>query len=199
MKTRAFVLMAILVVMSTSCALGSGDVTIVFNGGGINNRVFLGDMNTLEIFIRNSAPLYSMSLGFKFTSVIPGFSWITPYGNIPGGQPYVQEYGDAVGTFDLGGLQFSTAFLPDTILITGAASHSSFTGTYCFDKALPALYYWRQPMVEYTPAVLRSIISSFRHRESGRSTKAAVRMLRPSSGSPTPPCPIPTRPPGCSF
>jgi PKD repeat protein len=110
----------------------TGDVTVQFNGGGADNKVYIGEENTLQIFITNAdGPLLGMMLGFGFTSAVPGFSWKTPYGNMPIGPfKYVQEWGDAVGTFDLTRLKFVHAInvppvfetLPDSFLIGGAAT-----------------------------------------------------------------------------
>jgi PKD repeat protein len=100
----------------------TGDVTVQFNGGGADNKVYIGEENTLQIFITNAdGPLFGISLGFSFTSAVPGFSWKTPYGNKPAGPKYIQEWGDAVGAMD-GMLKFTYTSLPDMFLIGGAAT-----------------------------------------------------------------------------
>jgi PKD repeat protein len=101
----------------------TGDVTVQFNGGGADNKVFIGEENTLQIFITNAdGPLMGISLGFSFTSAVPGFSWKTPHGNKPAGPfKYVQEWGDALGAMD-GNLKFTSTSLPDTFLIGGSAT-----------------------------------------------------------------------------
>ncbi|MCX6833131.1 MAG: PKD domain-containing protein [candidate division Zixibacteria bacterium] len=100
----------------------TGDITVQFNGGGADNKVYIGEENTLQIFITNAdGPLFGISLGFSFTSAVPGFSWKTPYGNKPAGPKYIQEWGDAVGAMD-GVLKFTYTSLPDMFLIGGAAT-----------------------------------------------------------------------------
>ncbi|MCX6832252.1 MAG: PKD domain-containing protein, partial [candidate division Zixibacteria bacterium] len=107
----------------------TGDVTVQFNGGGDDNKVFIGEENRLQIFIENpGGALVGMSLGFGFTSAVPGFSWKTPYGNKPlppRPSTYVQEYADAIDKLGNNGLNFGTWLLPDAFLMGGAAASSS--------------------------------------------------------------------------
>ncbi|MCX6832485.1 MAG: hypothetical protein NT028_10220, partial [candidate division Zixibacteria bacterium] len=125
----------------------TGDVTVQFNGGGANNKVFIGEENTLQIFIKNpGGAIYGMSLGFGFTSAVPGFSWKTPYGNkpLPPKPKYVQEYGDAVDKFDVGGFHCDMPSPPTPFLMGGAADvaplpvHATSTMLYDLKLIMPA-------------------------------------------------------------
>jgi hypothetical protein len=125
----------------------TGDVTVQFNGGGANNKVFIGEENTLQIFITNpGGAIYGMSLGFGFTSAVPGFSWKTPYGNkpLPPKPKYVQEYGDAVDKFDVGGFHCDMPSPPTPFLMGGAADvaplpvHATSTMLYDLKLIMPA-------------------------------------------------------------
>jgi len=150
----------------------TGDVWVQFNGGGADNKVFIGEENHLQIFIKNpGGAIKGMTLGFGFTSAVAGFSWKTPYGNKPNPGPYspnkyVQEYADAVDTFDPNGLQFGTWLLPNSFLIGGTstsqdlpvhatstmlydlvlimpADPSEYVGGFCIDNiSIPPAGYW---------------------------------------------------------
>jgi len=127
----------------------TGDVTVQFNGGGADNKVYIGEENTLQIFIKNpGGAIVAMSLGFGFSSDVSGFYWRTPYGNRPIPGPYspstyVQEYYDAVNTFMDNGLSFNRLFLPDAFLIGGSSNSSTpsylpahATSTWLYDLKL---------------------------------------------------------------
>jgi hypothetical protein len=46
---------------------GFGNVKIQFNGGGMNDRLFIGRENTLEILVETPEPVRGTSLAFEFT------------------------------------------------------------------------------------------------------------------------------------
>jgi hypothetical protein len=134
-----------MLLLSLSAFGETADVSVQFNGGGGNNKVFTGETNALELLITNSNAASGMSLGFGFTSMVAGFSWQTPYGNKPDiGSKYVQEYGDAVNKFDLGGLNFNVLGLPGSWLMGGAAigaplpAHAVQTKLYDLHLIMPA-------------------------------------------------------------
>jgi hypothetical protein len=119
MKSVTVLLM--LLVSSHLCyGYGTGDVTVILNGGA--NVVYGGAFNTLEIWIANDARLNGESSGFEFywpTQVM--IVWNTFYGS----SPPVQEHGDAIGAWILGGLNsvddFSSIGSPDHIMFGGAS------------------------------------------------------------------------------
>jgi len=120
-------LTSFMLLLSLSAYAASGDITLRFNGGGANDQVYTGETNTLEFMVTNDNPLLGMSLGFGLSNTSPAtYTVVTPYGNkpgVPGPVPpkYIQEYGDALGAFDLGGLQFTSTSLPGSFLLGGAA------------------------------------------------------------------------------
>lgn len=134
-----------LIIGSTALGTGSGDVTIKIRNtsGSGNGPVILGAVNVLEFWISNSVPLDSMSLAFEVSYQTP-IVWVKPYGNRPAppppeNMPCIQEYGDAMGAFDLGFLKFDDRrdnVSPDTFMFGGAASawplpvHSTNTQLY---------------------------------------------------------------------
>jgi hypothetical protein len=120
------VLSLALLTAPTGFANGNGDVTVKFNMDkppSQQNHLWVDDWNNLEIWIKNDAPLYHISIGLKFDySVIDSGRFQIGYGNRPiVGSRYIQEYGDAIGKFDSGGLQaiFSEKF--DSLYIWGTA------------------------------------------------------------------------------
>ncbi|MCK4857167.1 MAG: hypothetical protein KAT58_04290 [candidate division Zixibacteria bacterium] len=66
-----------------AATVGGGNVYVQFNGGGIDNRLYSGRKNTLEILVTNDAPLGGLSLGFEFTCTAGSgsFSWVEGYGD----------------------------------------------------------------------------------------------------------------------
>ena len=141
MKRNCLVLISFLLLLSMSAfAAGPGNVEVKFPG----NEVFTGTNNTFELWINNAGALKGMSIGFGFTSMVPGYSWLTPHGNMPAGTPYVQEFGDAIGKFDLGGLMFTSTSLPSSFLLGGAAlaaplpAHAASTKLYDLVLVMPA-------------------------------------------------------------
>jgi hypothetical protein len=130
MKTKLLLTAALLVVsvfmVASTSAQSRGDVTIKINPP--DNKVYSGETNTFEFWYRNDGALKGMVVPFFVTSNIPTFSWLQPYGNTylnTGGPhlPILRLYGDAIGTFDLGG--FRIGFFPtiesDTLALWGAA------------------------------------------------------------------------------
>ena len=117
-------------------AQNRGDVTIKLNGGGSENKIYVNQDNTLQFYVKNSGALKGMSLGFAFSSTVGPVTFVTPYGTKPAGTPYLAEHNDAVGKFDLGGLQVTITSMPDSVLIGGAAlnlplpAHASSTLLY---------------------------------------------------------------------
>jgi|GEM_PF-942993 len=115
MKRNCLVLIFLFMLLLTTGAFGySGDVCVKFNPD-VDGNVWYGQENTVEIWIQNSDPIQGLSIGFEFTSTLPGMSWKTPYGNKPNGQSplpptpactkkpmthYVQEWGDVVGALN---------------------------------------------------------------------------------------------------
>ena len=107
-------------------ASGQGDVSIKLNGGA--NVAYIGETNTMEIWITNDAQLTAISTCFKIDIDDP-YTWVKPYGNRPPSAPVVNEEGDAVGKFDAtGGLNvidriFNTR--PDTVMLNGSRQHAA--------------------------------------------------------------------------
>ncbi len=130
----------IAVFMNTTTQIHCGDVEIRLNNG--NDVAYIGQTNTLEIWIRNSRALTSMSMGYDFT-IGRAYSFNASYGN----KGYVDEEGNAVGRFDLGGLQVSPVMSGgqlDKVLIGGAAIvnplpvHSGLTLCYTMQFTINA-------------------------------------------------------------
>jgi hypothetical protein len=129
---------------------GISNVVVRFNGGGENNRLYIGEKNRLEILIKNDRPLSGMSMGFGFTYTAGGgaFSWVEGYGDRPANAPHpkiVKIHGDAEGALtDLGGLQVNVRHLPDSVMIGGLAIatplpvHSDTTLLYSMLVDIPA-------------------------------------------------------------
>jgi len=133
MKRNCLVLIFLFMLLLTAGAFAqSGDVTIKFNDA---NQVWFGTQNTMEIWVTNSNDIMGLSLGFEFTSSIPGFTWQAGYGNKPSGTKYVQEYGDFVGGMD-NALKFTSSAIavpplfPLRFLIGGAATPVDPDGGY---------------------------------------------------------------------
>jgi hypothetical protein len=120
-----------------SSGSGLGDVSIKLNGG--ENVAYIGETNTMEVWITNDAPLSVLSLCFKLDIKVP-YTWVKPYGTRPPANPIVKEEGDASGRFDAtSGLNvidhiFNTR--PDTVLFNGSANSNKLpahaTSTLCY-------------------------------------------------------------------
>jgi len=105
------------VAVSQNTKSGFGDVTVHLNGGA--DVAYIGDTNTIELYITNDAPLNGLSLGFEF-SIQTAYEFDSTHGYVN----YVKPEGDAVGAFLSLGF-FETANVdnadPDSILIGGAS------------------------------------------------------------------------------
>jgi len=117
-----------LLLTASAFAVESGDVTFKFNPA-FDGNVWYNYDNHVEIWITNSADIMGLSLGFGFTSTLPGFTWKTPYGNKPSGAKYIQEWGDCIGGMD-NALKFTATSLPNAFLIGGAATPVDPDGGY---------------------------------------------------------------------
>jgi hypothetical protein len=116
---------------------GVGDVTIKLNGGA--NVAYIGQVNTIEIWITNDAQLNLISTCYKIDINQP-YTWVKPYGTRPPALPVIMEHNDAVGRFDqTGGLNaidhiYNTK--PDTIHFNGSAVNNKLpvhiTSTLCY-------------------------------------------------------------------
>lgn len=115
---------ALVAIMSVvASAYQPADISIRFNGGGSHNKIYVGRDNIMEILIRNDSAIRAISIGFQCTSSSGSFSWVTPYGTKPVATPYVKEYGDVIGAFDLTDGIITVLRLPDTILIGAVAQY----------------------------------------------------------------------------
>jgi len=95
---------------------GNGDISIHLNGG--DDVAYIGEVNTLEIWIANDARLQYLSAGFEITYAT-ALAWDMVYGS----HPPVNEHGRAIGCWDLIFLvthDFSNVS-PDHILLEGIA------------------------------------------------------------------------------
>jgi hypothetical protein len=142
MKRNCLVLIFLFMLLLTASAFaGVPDVTIKINPS-LGGMVYYGYENAYEIWIQNDQELLGFSLGFKFVSSVPGFSWKKPYGNMPLGPPAVKQIkeegdsADVVGCWELTGVKFSHSWpvtfaetLPFKYLIGGAATPYSPDGT----------------------------------------------------------------------
>jgi hypothetical protein len=125
MKLRLLMLvlgLAMVVIPAAAFANGNGSVIVSSHSCSIGDYVLYGGENYIEISIMNDAPLYEISIGLQFTATNATYRFVTPYGSVPSGSPYVEVLNDAVGAFDLGGLQVDTSGLPNSIVLHGQAS-----------------------------------------------------------------------------
>jgi hypothetical protein len=111
---------------SMESAKGKSNVIVRFNGGGDNNKVYIGEKNTLEILISNPVTLQSMSIGFGFITKAKGFKIVTGYGDINGTADGVKgilkDHANAKKNFNMGGVLVNDQNLPDQILIGGVST-----------------------------------------------------------------------------
>ncbi len=127
MKRTGLILIAVSVLMLLSWqhlgATGQGDVTIKLNGGA--NVAYIGETNTMEVWITNDVQLSSISMCFKLDINVP-YTWVKPYGTRPPASPVVKEEGDAIGKFDATGglvvIDRINSAKPDTLDMNGAAN-----------------------------------------------------------------------------
>lgn len=123
-------LTGVIILLFSAGLANSGDVTVRISDSAHNvrDKVLLGMTNYLEFWIQNDVALDGMVLTFRVDFQVP-IVWVKPYGNRPAPQPgivpCIKEYGDAIGAFDLGNLQFTDKrdnVTPDTFMLNGAAS-----------------------------------------------------------------------------
>ncbi len=145
MKRNCLVLFISFMLLLSASVFASGDVTVKFNMQyplSLQNKVYVGQENPFELWVTNTGPILGTTLGFQFTaSPALAFTWKTPFGNKPNsGAKYVQEYGDALGAFDVGGLKFTASALPGSWMIGGAAQDvplpAHATSTLCWSLVL---------------------------------------------------------------
>jgi hypothetical protein len=139
MKRSHFITFVLLLLVSGPglWAAGLGDVSIKLNGGA--NVAYIGETNTMEIWITNDAQLSAVSLCFKVDINDP-YTWVRPYGNRPTTNPVVNEEGDAIGKFDatlgLNVIDHINNTKPDTVMLNGAANSQRLpihtTSTLCY-------------------------------------------------------------------
>jgi phosphoribosyl-AMP cyclohydrolase len=101
----------------SAMAIQVGDVEIRLNGCA--DMAFIGQTNIVEIWIANDALLNGMVIGFDF-DIGRTFQFNSTYGS----HGYVNEEGDAVGVWNLGGLIVTSYFdntTPQQVLFGGAA------------------------------------------------------------------------------
>jgi hypothetical protein len=150
MNKTNYALLIVLLILAFSTMLfanGNGDVSIKINGkapGDWLTPIVVGcDLNFLEIWIMNDAPLSRLSIGLKFDNAGLPFELVTPYGSLPEGGAYLQEHGSAIGAFGPGGLTIDTSRLPDTLLLVGNSStnplprHATWTLCYSMRIRIP--------------------------------------------------------------
>lgn len=104
-------------IVGATFGYGNGDVTIHLNGG--DDIAYVGEINTLEIWIANDADLSTITPAFEIT-FSTGLTWEMGYGD----HAPVNEEGRAVGRFDLTGLVVNNDFddtSPDHVVIKGVA------------------------------------------------------------------------------
>lgn len=104
----------------------SYQVIVQFNGGGENNKVYIGEKNTLEILIANEAVLQSMSIGFGFITDVEDFRIVEGYGDVHGtangSKGILQDHIKAAKAFNMGGVLVNDTGLPHQVLIGGVSS-----------------------------------------------------------------------------
>lgn len=101
----------------TVWGLGNGDYSVYLNGG--DSVAYIGEVNTLEIWIANDAVLSSMNPAIEITFAT-AFSWDMGYGNFPP----VKEEGRAIGCWNLTSLVVNQDFdnaSPEHLMIGGVA------------------------------------------------------------------------------
>jgi hypothetical protein len=129
MKLRSLLFVTGLVIMSIPTVVfanGNGDVTIQMCGNNPsveNVEIVIGRWDTFDIWIKNDAPLYGISLAFSIDFGDVPFYFDSPYGQFPPEQPVVSFQGVGVyGAFDPAGLQVEAELLPGIVYIHGSAT-----------------------------------------------------------------------------
>jgi len=102
------------------------NVIVRFNGGGDNNKVYIGEKNTLEILIDNPDTLQSISMGFGFISKAKDFKIVDGYGDVSGAaagnKGILKDHVGAAKCFNMGGVLVNDSGLPYQILIGGVST-----------------------------------------------------------------------------
>jgi hypothetical protein len=105
---------------------GKNNVIVQFNGGGDNNKVYIGEKNTLEILVANPEVLQSITIGFGFITDVKGFKVVEGYGSIHGAakgtKGVLKDHVEAAKVFTLGGVLVNDTQLPDQVLIGGVCT-----------------------------------------------------------------------------
>jgi hypothetical protein len=111
---------------SSMSGQGQCEVIVRFNGGGENNKVFIGEKNVLEIWIANPAVLQSTSMGFGIITDADGYSIVTGYGDVDGTakgtKGIIKDHAGAAKAFNMGGVLVNDTGLPHQILIGGVST-----------------------------------------------------------------------------
>ncbi len=116
-KAIAIIFLAFFGLSGTAFSYGNGDFTVYLNGG--DNVAYIGQVNTLEIWIANDDVVMGMSPAIVIT-FSTSLQWDMGYGS----HPPVNEEGRAVNCWNLPDLVISQGFdniSPDSIMIGGAA------------------------------------------------------------------------------
>jgi len=102
----------------------TNNVTLQFNGGGENNKLFIGQNNTLDISITNSDSLEAVTLGLEFGCDGCQFEFVRRYGEVPEFTDYFQQIKQLVrfehpSFFYWSVKQVNTSKVPDSLLLGG--------------------------------------------------------------------------------
>lgn len=99
------------------------NVYVQLNGGGIDNRLYAGQNNTLQVYISNQDSLEGFTLALEFSCEADSFAWVPNYGT-SGSQYEVYIHDDAFVPdhpwYYYGGIYVTDSLPPDSILVGGA-------------------------------------------------------------------------------
>lgn len=102
------------------------NVVIRFNGGGENNKLYIGENNTMEILIANDKVLQAMAMGFEFECKAGEFRWVEGYGDVTCTRQkfrgIVKDHGGMGKAFNMGGVMVNTIQFPKRVLIGGIST-----------------------------------------------------------------------------
>ncbi len=166
---RLFVVAALVAAMLASFAqaTGSGDVTIRMNNAIIHSGEIMAgcDNNYLEIWIKNDAPLYELSLCFQITCLVGPVQFVTPFGTKPAINPVLEEMPVAQGYFDLtGGIAVTPTGLPNQLSLGGVALNAPLPAS----TTLRLCYRLRINAIGLTPATFGFCIDNVVHPITGK-------------------------------
>ncbi len=112
-------------------AVSANDVSVRLNGGGANNKLFVGSTNVIEILFKSSSPLQRFSIAFHFTLYGGAITWVTGYGEISssdGNYPSLLKQHLNVNRDLKSRIQLSTHDLSDnSFIITGGVNQEPLT------------------------------------------------------------------------